>query len=71
MKCGGVVVSMKVTKGDECVLENSERIEVGDGLADPELVVRDPRHDFVADRRGRIVTAGYVKISRDDHWIGI
>jgi len=50
MKRSRIVVPVKVTNRQEGVLEKSERMKVGNGLAGPEFVIRDAGHDFVADR---------------------
>src|SRR5208337_4105374 len=71
MKRGGIVVSVEITHRRERVLKNTQWVEMGNRLADPELVVRDTRHYLVTDRRWCVVATRGIQIPGDGQRIVI
>lgn len=69
MKGRGIVVTVEVSHRYQHVLPDAQRIEPGNRLADPELIVRDPAHNFIANRGGRVGSAGGVEIARENYGI--
>ena len=66
---GGIVVGVEVVERIEREFGEAEGIEIGDDLLDPELVVSDALHDFVADGCGGVVAAGGVEVAGEDDGI--
>ncbi len=66
---GGIVVAVEIVERVESEFGEAERIEVGDDLLDPELIVGDALHDFVADGCGSVVAAGGVEVAGEDDGI--
>src|ERR1700728_416390 len=65
MESRRIVVTMKVADGNKRMLVDAKGMEPGNGLADPELIVRHATHNFVAHGSRRVLLADCVHVSRN------